>query len=571
MKFGKKALGASIAAIALSLSLAACGGGDPAAESTAEQQTNTDAANVPADYNPQPRDNVKDGGTLTLSIVEVSSQWNVFNADGSAYTAKLWSWYNPQMMFYSPEGEWSANPDYLTDVKNEEVDGNTVVTYTINPEAKWNNGDPITWESFKTTWQSNDKDNDEYNASSTDGYSNIKSVEQGEDERQAVVTFDGPWAWWQGLFNFIQNPNVDSAKVYNEGYINTPHEEWGAGPYTIDSFDKKTGVVTFKKNPNWWGDEGKLDTVTFRQMEATAAVNAFKNGEIDAVGVGTKDRLAQVKDMDGITIHRAGSVANSLLTLNAESPNLKDIKVRQAVMMGIDRNVLQQISFNGLDYKETPPGSFNLFPFQEGYRDAFTESGYKYSKEEANKLLDEAGWTKGEDGIRTKDGQRLTLSYPVIGDEPVTIAGAKAIVSMLKEIGVEAKMEEKPSSEFSAVFSGNEWDMFRLGFTSSDPFGVAYMCQLYCSGSGLNLSHTGTEEFDEKIKEIGSIADQKEQTEAGMELESEVMAGTWGIMPLINGPTLVASKNGLANMDPEPYSGVDLFRTAPVQDTGWQK
>jgi peptide/nickel transport system substrate-binding protein len=571
MKFGKKAVFAGIAAITLSLSLAACGGGDPSSESTAPQQTNTDSSQVPADYNPQERDNVQDGGTLTQSIVEVSSQWNTFNADGSAYTAKLWSWYNPQMVFYTPEGEWSPNPDYLTDVTDEVVDGNTVVTYTMNPEAKWNDGDPITWESFKTTWEASSGKSDEYNASSTDGYSNVKSVEQGEDEYQAVVTFDGPWAWWQGMFNFILNPNVDSPEVYNEGYINTPHEEWGAGPYTIDSFDKKTGVVTFKKNPNWWGDPGKLDTVTFRQMESTAAVNAFKNGEIDTVDVGTKDRLAQVADMDAITVHRAGSVANELITLNADTPHLGDIKVRQAVMMGIDRKVLQQIEFNGLDYTEVPPGSFNLFPFQEGYKDAFTESGYKFSKEEANKLLDEAGWTQGEDGIRTKDGERLSLSFPVIGDEPVTIAKAKAIVSMLKEVGVEAKIEQKPSSEFSAVFSGNEWDMFRLGFTSSDPFGVAYMCQLYCSDSGLNLSHTGTEEFDAKIQELAKIADQQEQTAAAMELEPEVMAGTWGIMPIINGPTLLATKEGLANIDPEPYSGVDLFRTGPVQDVGWQK
>jgi len=574
MKFGKKSVVAGIAAIALSISLAACGGGgsdNSSGQSTANQQTNTDASKVPADYNPQPRANVKDGGTMTAPITEIPDQLNTFNADGSAYTAQLWSWYNPQMMFFTPAGDWSINKDYLTDVKSETKSGNLVVTYTINPKAKWNDGSPITWESFKTTWEANNGKNSDYAASSTDGYSSVKSVTKGTDDRQAVVTFDGAWAWWHGMFNFILNPHVNSPKVYNEGYVNTPHAEWGAGPYTISSYDKKTSTITFKQNPNWWGDKGKLDSVTFRQMEDTAAINAFKNGEIDYVSVGTKDRLAQVKGMSDITIHRAGSVSNALLEVSGESPQLKDPNVRKALMESIDRKTIDKIVFNGLDYSETPPGSFNLFPFQKGYVDAFTKAGYKYSPADANQLLDQAGWKKGSDGIRAKGGQKLSLSYPVIGDDPVVIARGKAIVSMAKQVGIQLNMQQKPSADFSKVFTGGDWDVFGLGFVSSDPYGVAYMCQLYCSDSGLNLTKTGTKALDTQIKALGKIADPTEQTDKAMQLEATVTSKTWGLMPLYNGPTIWATKKGLANFAAETYTGPDLFRAGPVQDVGWQK
>jgi peptide/nickel transport system substrate-binding protein len=573
MKFGKQSVVAGIAAVALSFSLAACGGGGTGSsgESTGKAQTNTDASKVPANYNAQPRANVKDGGTITAPITEIPDQLNAFNADGSGYTAQLWAWYNPQMMFFTPAGDWSFNKDYLTDVKSETKDGNLVVTYTINPKAKWNDGSPITWESFKTTWQDNSGKNPDFAASSTDGYSSIKTVTQGTDERQAVVTFDGTWAWWHGMFNNILNPHVNSVKVFNEGYVNNMHPEWGAGPYTVSSYDKKTGTVTFKQNPNWWGDKGKLDSMTYRQMEDTASINAFKNGEIDWTGVGTKDRLAQVKGMSNITIHRAGSVANRVLEVSGENPALKDPNVRKALMESIDRKTLDKIVFNGLDYSETPPGSFNLFPFQKGYLDAFTKAGYKAGAADANKLLDQAGWAKGSDGVRAKGGDKLSLSFPVIGDDPVTLAMGKAMVSMAKSAGIQLNMQQKPSADFSKVFTGGDWDVFFLSFVSSDPYGVAYMCQLYCSDSGLNLTKTGTKALDKQIKDVGKIADATEQTDKAMQLEATVMSKTWGLMPLYNGPSILATKKGLANVGAEPYFGPDLFRTGPVQDVGWQK
>ena len=148
---------------------------------------------------------------------------------------------------------------------DEVVDGKTVVTYTIRDEAQYNDGTPIDWKSFEHTWKFNNGENEELNVSSTDGYELIESVEQGENEKQAVVTFKQEYAWWQGLFGFLLPTQVDSAEVYNEGYINELHPEWGAGPYKVDNVDFNTGTVSFVPNENWWGDEPLLDRVTFRR------------------------------------------------------------------------------------------------------------------------------------------------------------------------------------------------------------------------------------------------------------------------------------------------------------------
>jgi peptide/nickel transport system substrate-binding protein len=562
MKLRTRAAVAAAAAIALSLT--ACGGG------SGSQSPQTPAANASqlatdAQYNPQPRENLKDGGSLTTDTVEITPQFNTFQADSTLYSLQFWRWYNPVLALFAPDGTMSPNPDYLTDYKKAEQNGKTVVTYTINPKATYNDGTPIDWKSFESTWKANSGTNKGYLASSTDGYSLIQSVTKGTDDRQAVVTFKGVYAWPDGLFNVLLNPEAASVETYNKGYLNNPHPEWGAGPYTVDKVDLKNGTLSFKRNPKWWGDPGKLDSRVFKALEDSASINAFKNGQTDATSVATKDRLAQVKSMADIDIRRSARPAQSLLTLNGADGALKDVNVRKAVMMGIDRSVLQKIRFNGLDYTEEPPGSFMLYGFQKGYKDNFTAAGYKYDAGMAGTLLDQAGWAKGSNGIREKDGKPLSLTYSIIGDDPETQAEAKAVNSMLKGIGVEIKLDQHPDSDFSKVFLGGQFDLFGLGFSSSDPFGFAYFCQIFCKDSSLNKSATGTAAMDKEISALTKVGDPTAQIEQGNALETKIMSQTWGIMPLFNGPTIVATKKGLANY------GAGLFFVGKPQDIGWQK
>ncbi|HEX8509353.1 MAG TPA: ABC transporter family substrate-binding protein, partial [Propionibacteriaceae bacterium] len=551
---------------ALALSLAACGGGSSSSQTSEPPKANASQLATQAQYNPQPRDNIKDGGTLTTSLDEISPQFNTWQADGTAYTLDLWRWYNPLLALFSPEGEYSPNPDYLSDVKQEVKGGKTVVTYTINPKAMYNDGTPIDWKSFEATWKANNGSNPAFLSKDPTSYALIESVKEGTDDRQAVVTYSTTYAWSNGQFNQLLHPKAaETPNSFNKAYLNNPRPEWGAGPYTIDKLDLKSATVSFKRNDKWWGDSGKLDTRVFKGLEASAEINAFKNGQLDAVPAGTKDRLAQVKTVPDVEVRRSARPAQSLLTLNASQEVLKDVKVRKAVMMGIDRKVIGSIRFNGLDYTEEPPGSFQLYAFQKGYRDNLGAAGYKFDPAMANSLLDEAGWTKGADGIREKGGKKLSLDYSIIGDDPTDIAMAKAINSMLKTVGVDVKLNEHPSSDFSKVFTEGKFDLFALGFSSSDPYGFAYFCQVFCSDSSLNKSSTGTAALDKELKALTKVADPAEQIEQGNKLEQKILSQTWGILPLYNGPTIVATKKGLANF------GADLFFVGKPQDIGWQK
>ena len=515
------------------------------------------------DYNPLERDQIKDGGELTLPILEVPEQSNSLHGNAIVDGTTLWRWYNPQMTLADGDGTWHPNPAYLTNVNAEEVDGKTVVTYDINPDAVFNDDTPIDWRAFETMWNFNNAENPDVVANSTDGYDQIESVTAGESDKQAVVTYKQAYPWWQALFDRVLHPAVVDAQTFNEGYLKNPHPEWGAGPYKVDQFDYNSGTVSFVPNEKWWGEKPKLDKVTYRQMESQATINAYQAGEVDAVEITNKDHLAVAKTVKDTTLRGTLRPSNYLVTLNAKTPTLEDVKVREAVFTGMDRETLAQVRFNGMDYTENLPGSFALFQNQKGYQDNFGGL-VTYDQDKAKQLLDEAGWAEGSDGIREKDGKKLTLRYVTFGDSQLVKSTAAAMQKMLKDIGVDLQVAERPSSDFSQVIAEREFDVLTSGFTSYDPYGVAYFKQVYASDSELNKSGTGTPEMDKKIAELQQLPTQEEQIERANELEKEALQ-QYGIMPYVNGPQLYATKDGLANY------GSYAFALVPKENIGWAK
>ncbi|MGW8483596.1 ABC transporter family substrate-binding protein [Microbacterium sp. NPDC055903] len=525
-----------------------------------------------ADYNPQERDALQEGGEVRFPINEIPEQLNSFNGDASSDTARVAAWYMPQILLQKDDGTPYKHDAYLDAWDIAEVDGNTQITFTFTADAHWNDGTDMDWTAIDATWKANRSIEEGFNPNATDGYKQIASVEQGDTPKTAIVTFDGIFAWPEMPFlTGIIHPALADPETFNTAMIDNPHPEWGAGPYKIDEFDANTDYVSFVPNEQWWGDAPLLDKVSFQGMDAAASINAFKADEIDSVGVGTKDRLEQVKDMDGITIYRSTQTANTLIQVDSTKPQFSDIKVREAFFKAINIEQQKEIAWNGLDYTEAPAGSLTLFPFQPGYSNALEEAGWEFNPDDSKALLDEAGWTEGEDGIREKDGEKLSVVYPVWSDDPTQEALAKALQAQMKDVGIDLQIDIRPSTDFSDDYNNMNWDVSGLRFTSSDPFGAAWFCQLYCMDMGLNLSGVQTPEMDERIHtEVESLPTADEQTAAAMKLEAEIFQD-WGIIPLYNGPSISAVKTGLANLTPEPYVGLDGFGVQPVENVGWEK
>lgn len=520
--------------------------------------------NPAGDYNEKSRDELKDDGELTLPIGELTEQQNTFHANMVTDTRTVWGWYNPQLALYDGEGNYTPNPDYIDEAKEDKKGKNTVVTFKVNKDATFNDGTPIDWKAFENTWRFNNGKDEDVQVNATDGFERITSVEKGATDKDVVIAFDGPYPWWQGLFNQLLHPAIDSPEKFDKAYLGKLNPQYGAGPFKVDNVDFKGGTLSLVPNEKWWGDKPKMKKVSFRVMESQATINAFQAGEIDAAGVADKNSLTIAGEMgEDIDIRAALRPANVIFTLNSKAPQLKDEDVRHAVFSAIDRDQLAEIRYNGLGYEEEMPGSLTLYSTQEGYKDNIKDV-IKFDPEESKKLLEDAGYQQGDDGIYAKDGEKLSLRYILIGDDEVSKSLAAAVQKMLKDVGVDLKIEERPSSEFSKVTSERDFDLFLSAFASSDPFGVAYFGQTYASDSTLNMSSTGTKEFDKKIEELQNLPTKDEQIDRVNELESEAF-GHYGILPFANGPQMVGVKKGLANY------GANGFAILPKEDIGWEK
>jgi peptide/nickel transport system substrate-binding protein len=567
----------SIATASTLLTIAGCGGGTNGGDSSAARSESAAAPStqplegVPvgtehlplpekgiAYNNPQPRDNVEDGGTLTLPIAELGPNFNYFHVDSTAYLQRIMTWISPQLWTYSVTGKVEPNPDFLQSYELVSQDPETF-KFTLNPAAKWNDGTPIDWRSFEATWKTQSGDT-RFNPSTTVGYSSIADVTKGEKDNEVIVTFAEPFYPIEFLFFTISHPKNLDPEFFKTGWVNDPHPELLAGPFTVESLTPERLVL--KRNPSWWGERAKLDQVIYRVMEDSASINAFQNGEIDATGVGTADRLRQVRGMSNVQLRRGFVAATAVYTMGRDSDLFKEEAARRAFVLGVDRDLIVQIRYQGMDWKEEPPGSVLMFPWQEGYRDNL--EGLHYDPAQARKVLDEAGWKLGDDGFRHKDGKLAEFKYVTFGDDPLTSALARAQQKMSQDIGLKMEIDTRKGSDYSPTTSRGDFDVLIMAWQSSDPFGYVQACQIFCSDSESNYSRLGTKELDERLTRPGTIADRMQAIAAANAAERDALH-LFGTFPLFNGPEQIVVKQGLANYGPAGYASPDR------KNVGWQK
>lgn len=560
------------AVAALGVALAGCGSQGAQPQATGEAEP---ADGFPSDYqgtypmpdvdkaynNPKSRDDVKDGGTLTLATTYTSS-WNALSTDGNTgYMQEFWYYYAPLLYTLDFKGNITWNKDFITKVETVSEDP-LQIKFTINDQAKWNNGKPIDWTAFRATWQVRNGTNDEYNPPSTEGFEQISSVEQGDTAKEAVITFKQPWYPWEALFDTLYNPEATDPKTFTQGWNDNPHNEWQAGPFKVEKADKDEAV--FVPNENWWGDKPKLEKVTYKYMDVTAAANAFKNGELDIASAGSNELLQTVKGTKDTQVRVGYSKSNTVLEYNGKSEALSDQNVRQAITMAFDRDTWVNIAYQGLNWTPQASGS-ELFPvFQAGYEDNRPDAAKSLDVEGAGKLLESAGYAKGDDGIYAKDGKPLSFRYTYFTGSATTTALAKAYQQMMKNAGIQVELDERDNSKFSTTITSGDFEVIAMNWSSPSPYSQVNVSQLYGSESASNFTGVGSKEVDELAAVPGTIADQLEAVAAANKAEKAALE-LYGTMPVSVPPSMVAVKQGLANYGPAGFTTLDVI------NLGWQK
>ena len=574
------------AAVLAGLGLAGCakeGGSGGAGSATGASPQNGVPATTPLNQlplpekgktynNPKSRDQIKDGGTATFPVAEVGPDFNYFSVNGNTtYMKWFWLCYNSAAVPFrcnATASKFEPDPNFVDSSSVKEVDGKEVVTINIAEKATFNDGTPIDWRAVEAAWTVNNGKNSDYTPASTDGWSQVESVTKGDNDKQAIITFSQPYYPYEALVGFL-HPSAATPEVFNNGWKMNPHNEWGCGPFVVDSVDE--AQITFKRNPKWWGDVAKLESITFKQMEAQAQFNAFKNGEIDATELGqqgTGEMLSNFQGMDKVEIRRSDSKSIACLEVNTTRDVLSDIEVRKAFMQCINTETILGIVYQGVNWKEDRLSSLSILPWMDGYEDNLPQDVSANITADAQiaaakKTLEDAGYELGSDGYYAKGGKQVAFGFTTIGDSNVTKNRAAAIQKMAKDAGMNITIDNKPSSEFSKTLVGGQWDVFLFGWSSSS---ATYNNggQLFGSTSESNFTHAGSKELDAKFLAVTGIEDHAKQMKAFNEAEKEALK-SYAFIPLYSGADVIVCKKGLANWGPA------LLLDIVTENVGWEK
>ena len=270
----------------------------------------------------------------------------------------------------------------------------------------------------------------------------------------------------------------------------------GTGPYKLKSFSKTEGA-SLDRNENFKAEDGEyqISKIMIKKTETSTEIKELENGTVDyipdVVDANKINTVAKDKDK-GLTMDSYPSDREDFLFMNTAAGACQDQAVRQALAYGFDREAYIA-SYYKLDDKDAKlayvPGLFGNpvsgenSAYVRGEEKVDGATYYDYDVEKAKQILDDAGWTVGSDGIREKDGQKLSIKFLAVKEKDAMDTMIPMLQKQWGELGVDFKAN---TMEFNTVISTvgddsaiGDWDVSYLGnsFTSPEDTGVDYFIQ----------------------------------------------------------------------------------------------
>ena len=492
---------------------------------------------------------VKQGGTVTIALSSEPDTLNPYLASQRA-AAEVHVFVIEGLLSVNEKGEFF--PALATQVPTKEnggvsADGMTI-TYHLKPGVTWSDGQPFTCDDVQFTWQAVSDPNSA--AVATTGYHEIDSV-SCPDPVTAVVKFKSFYAPYLVPFWTVlpRHATGEPAAMTKWEYNRKP---LGTGPFRISEW--QTGDhITLVRNENYRdaaAGKPSLDSVILRFVPSReVALQLLQTGDVTIVNDIVEQNLPQVTKMSGVLVDSAPSPRSERLLLNLGDPTvdaanpidqhhpiLTDARVRQALELAINKQEIVDKLLYG-------KGSVGTNELNTGWARCDTPPSV-FDPDRARQLLDQAGWKMGSDGIRVaqdaqfaKDGTRLRLKLQGPTGDALRDQVEQLIVERWKDIGVEAFLENAPTSalfgtwDSGAVARHGKFDVliYSTGLPIADPhsqiegyFASWSIPDANNKGAGFNYARWVNETADKAITLAGSTPDQATRRDAYCQVMAEV-------------------------------------------------
>ena len=349
------------------------------------------------------------GGDITFLIDSLGDSWIPNNSAISSFQGHIWGHVTDKLVYVDAAGK--ASP-WIAE-RWEQNDSATEFTLHLKSGVTFSDGTPLDASATVANldiW---------YAGRKKEGINPIGLFPKTYDHAEAVDATTVKVFFKKPTLGFIPTLGYHGSILISPKTIAQPAAQQadlsktsGSGPYVVDSWKEGDFVKLVKRKDYNWGPAAVghtgpayLDTITYKLVsEPSLRVAAVQSGQADVAYNASPQELTSLKQ-DGFTV----ATPRYLGFVNGWAINTKlapydDVKVRQALQAGINRREI-------IDTVYTPDWKLATSFIQSNVPGATDHSELlAYNPDRAEKLLDEAGWKKGADGIRTKDGKQLSLT-----------------------------------------------------------------------------------------------------------------------------------------------------------------
>ena len=471
--------------------------------------------------------------TLKVAVVSGSPYKGIFN--GFLYSSGI----DNAFMQYTMNGAFPTNPDFTLVLDSDETPikvtvnpEEKTVTYKINPNFKWSNGDPVTTKDIVRTYEivanqeyitssSSSRFNknrkkivgiQEYNEGKADKISGLEVID--DSTMKIHLTEITPSVYWGGNFvsefvNAKQFEGVPMDKIIESPALRKNPLSYG--PYYIKDIVQGEKVI-FEANPYYYRGEPKIKTIEMEILPPSQQVAAIKSGKYDIVFNPELNIFPEIENLDNINILARKAMYFSYLGFHVgkwdaekneviTDPNSKmyDINLKRAMAYAIDNDSIAKQFYHGLAMRAPSP----IAPIFTQLRNPEVD-GFKIDIEKAKKILDDAGYKDVDgDGIREgKDGKPFKINLAMMSGSEIQEPLSQYYIQQWKSIGLNVELVDGRLLDFN-----NFYDRLKADDPAIDCFFAAFgygtdpqQMSLFGKNSQFNKSRYTSETFEKALE-----------------------------------------------------------------------
>jgi peptide/nickel transport system substrate-binding protein len=532
--------------VGLAMVAAACGGGgDEGGDTGGEAQ-------------------IQEGGTLSFASDQEQAGFNPNTAKDNLFAlSNIVTSIYPSVYNIHPDFTVQLSGEFMDSAELTSEDPQTVV-YKIKQNAVWSDGTPVSADDFIFWWENCNETNKKADCVSTTGYKDIESVKGSDGGKTVTTVYKNKFADWKSLFSQYIIPAHYGEKQqggWNTGFDKSPEKIPSAGPYIIDSYTPGQNL-TLKRNDKYWGPKAHLDSIVFRYLpESTTQPAALQNNEVDMMyGQPQLDQVSIVKAIPDVTSSISFGLQYEHLDFNTKNPQLADVAVRKAFATGLNLQEIVDRTVKQFSDKATILGNRFYMNGQPQYQDHRGSYG-NGDTAAAEKMLTDAGYAKGADGIYAKGGKKLSFNISTTQGNKLRETQEQLVQAQAKKFGMEIKIKNAEAEVlFGEWLPEHNYDIANFAWVGT-PFAVSSNDPIFRTGSAQNYGQYSNPKFDQLMTQAIGELDEKKAAELANQAD-QILYEDMATLPLYQKPQLLAYRNTFTGI------GENLSSQGPFWNAG---